>query len=155
MALGETHGGMGGDSMSDLTAEQLFKINELHLKTVDAENKLSKQSASLQEDTADMPIAIAAFYKEEIGETDVVVEHALDKHEEDMAGLLAGADKLRMTTLTKIVEILTAVQAADFLVAGKKLHLAMHEWGRCRERRRLEPSGGGGGGDSRGEVAGE
>ncbi|XP_023635275.1 protein DOG1-like 1 [Capsella rubella] len=154
MALGETHGEMGGgESMSDLTAEQLFKINELHLKTVKAENKLSKQSASLQEDTVDMPIGITAFYKEEIGETDVVVERALDKHEEDMAGLLAEADKLRLTTLTNMVEILTAVQAADFLLAGKKLHLAMHEWGRCRERRRHEAWGGGG--DSGGEVAGE
>ncbi|XP_010449483.1 PREDICTED: uncharacterized protein LOC104731709 isoform X1 [Camelina sativa] len=153
MALGETHGEIGGeDSMSDLTAEQLFKINELHLKTVQAENKLSKQSASLQEDTADIPMAMAAFYKEEIGETDVVVERALDKHEEDMAGLLVEADKLRLTTMTKIVEILTAVQAVDFLLAGKKLHLAMHEWGRCREHRRVEAYDGG---DSGGEVAGE
>ncbi|CAD5328361.1 Transcription factor TGA like domain [Arabidopsis thaliana x Arabidopsis arenosa] len=148
MALGETRGGIGGgESMSDLTAEQLFKINELHLKTVEAENKLTKVSASLQEDTADTPIAVAAFYKEVIGQADVVVERALDKHEEDMGGLLVEADKLRMTTLTKIVDILTAVQAADFLLAGKKLHLAMHEWGKSREHRRLEASGGDSGGN--------
>lgn len=141
---GETRGGIdgGGESMSDLTAEQLYKINELHLKTVEEENKLTKQLASLQEETADMPISVAAFYKEVIGETDLAVERALDKHEEDMAGLLAEADKLRLTTLTKIVEILTTVQAADFLLAGKKLHLSMHEWGRLRERRRLEACGG-------------
>lgn len=137
--------------MSDLTAEQLFKINELHMKTVEEENKLTKQSASLQEDTADMPIAVTAFYKEVIGEADVEVERALDKHEEDMAGLLAEADKLRLTTLTNILEILTAVQAADFLLAGKKLHLSMHEWGRSRERRRLEAYGGASGGEAAGE----
>lgn len=149
MALDETHGriDVGGESMSDLTAEQLFKINELHMKTVQEENKLTKQSATLQEDTADMPIAVAAFYKERIGEADVEVERALDKYEEEMARTLAEADKLRLTTLTKIVEILTAVQAADFLLAGKKLHLSMHEWGRLRERRRLEACGGEPGGD--------
>ncbi|CAN8325186.1 unnamed protein product [Cochlearia groenlandica] len=60
--LDETHG--GSESMIDLTAEQLFKINELHMKTVEEENKITKESASLQEDTADMPIAVvAAFYK--------------------------------------------------------------------------------------------
>lgn len=143
IALSETLGGIeGGESMSDLTAEQLFKINELHLKTVEEENKLTKQSASLQEDMADMPIAVTAFYKEVIGETDEAVELALDKHEKDMAGLLAEADKLRLTTLTKIVENLTPVQAADFLLAGKKLNLSMHERGRSRERRLLEPFGG-------------
>ncbi|KAF3533133.1 hypothetical protein DY000_02037362 [Brassica cretica] len=68
MALGETHGRTdgAGESMSDLTAEQLFKINELHIKTVQEENMLTKQSATLQEDTADMPIAVAAFHKERI-----------------------------------------------------------------------------------------
>ncbi|ESQ55525.1 hypothetical protein EUTSA_v10027005mg [Eutrema salsugineum] len=156
MAQGETRGGIdgrgGGEPMSELTAEQLFKINELHLKTVDQENKLTKQSASLQEDTADVPLAVTAFYKEVIGECDVDVERALDKHEEVMGGLLAEADKLRLSTLTKIVDILTPVQAADFLLAGKKLHLSMHEWGRLRERRRLEACGGG---SSGGEAAGE
>ncbi|CAE6188716.1 unnamed protein product [Arabidopsis arenosa] len=152
MALGETRGGIGaGDSMSDLTAEQIIKINELHLKTIEAENKLTKLSASLQEDTADTPIAVAAFYKEVIGQADMAVERALDKHEEDMAGLLVQADKLRLTTLTIIVDILTAAQAADFLLAGKKLHLAMHDWGRSREHRRIEASGG----DTIGEVARE
>lgn len=55
MALGETPGRIdgAGESMSDLTAEQLFKINELHMKTVQEENMLTKQSATLQEDTAD------------------------------------------------------------------------------------------------------
>ncbi|VVB12561.1 unnamed protein product [Arabis nemorensis] len=151
---GETRGGIdgGGESMSDLTAEQLYKINELHLKTVEEENKLTIRSASLQEDTADMPIAVTAFYKEVIGEADVAVERALDKHEKDMAGLLAEADKLRLTTLTTIVDILTPVQAADFLLAGKKLHMSIHAWGRLREQSRLEASGGG---NSGGEVAGE
>ncbi|CAF2069685.1 unnamed protein product [Brassica napus] len=133
MALGETPGRTdgAGESMSDLTAEQLFKINELHMKTVQEENMLTKQSATLQEDTADMPIAVAAFHKERIGEADVEVELALDKYEDEMARMLAEADKLRLTTLTKIVEILTA-------------------WGRLRERCRLEACGD----DSGGEFSG-
>ncbi|CAH2078617.1 unnamed protein product [Thlaspi arvense] len=126
----------GGDSMSDLTSTQLAKINELHIKVTEKEDKISKKTAHLQEDVADMPIAVAA-YATDVVEADVSVEDALDKHEESMAILMEEADKLRFETLRKIVEIVTPVQAAEFLLAGKRLHVSLHEWGRAREERRV------------------
>lgn len=124
-----------GDTMSDLTATQLEKINELHMKVIEDEDKVTKKSANLQENVADMPIAIAAYAMDSV-DGDVVVEDDLDKHEEGMAVLMAEADKLRFETLKKIVEVITPVQAAEFLLAGKRLHVSLHEWGRVREEER-------------------
>ncbi|KAG7532552.1 Transcription factor TGA like domain [Arabidopsis thaliana x Arabidopsis arenosa] len=134
----ESSGGGGGASLSDLSAEQLAKINVLHVKIIDEEEKMTKKVSSLQEDAADIPIATVAYEMENIGEPNMVVDQAFDKQEEAMAGLLAEADNLRVDTLAKIVEILSPVQAADFLLAGKKLHLSMHEWGTTRDRRRRD-----------------
>lgn len=122
--------------MSELTSTQLGKINDLHIMVIEKEDKISKKSAHLQEDVADMPIAVTA-YSRDLVEAGVAVEDALDKHEEGMAGLMAEADKLRIETLRKIVEVMTPVQAAEFLLAGKRLHVSLHEWGRVREERRF------------------
>ncbi|XP_013610821.1 PREDICTED: TGACG-sequence-specific DNA-binding protein TGA-2.1 isoform X2 [Brassica oleracea var. oleracea] len=130
--------GSGGASLSDLTAEQLAKINVLHVKIIDEEEKMTKKVSSLQEDAADIPISTVAYAEEHVGEPNAMVDQALDKQEEAMATLLAEADNLRVDTLTKIIEILTLVQAGDFFMAGKKLHLSMHQWGALRDRRRRE-----------------
>ncbi|XP_010434499.1 PREDICTED: uncharacterized protein LOC104718445 [Camelina sativa] len=122
--------------MSDFTATQLAKINELHMKVIEKEDKITKKSENLQENVADMPIAIAA-YTMDLVDGNVVVKDALDKHEEDMAALVTEADKLRFETLRKIVEVVTPVQAAEFLLAGKRLHVSLHEWGRVREEGRF------------------
>ncbi|CAN7013539.1 unnamed protein product [Brassica rapa subsp. trilocularis] len=134
---GEVVDGHDGDSsMSELNATQLAKINDLHVEVIAKEDKLSKLSANMQEDVANMPIAVTAFSSDSV-EADVAVEDALDKHEEGMAVLIADADKLRLETLKKIVEVLTPVQAAEFLLSGKRLHVSLHEWGRVREERRF------------------
>ncbi|OAO90927.1 GSQ5 [Arabidopsis thaliana] len=99
---------------------------------------MTKKVSSLQEDAADIPIATVAYEMENVGESNVVVDQALDKQEEAMARLLVEADNLRVDTLAKILGILSPVQGADFLLAGKKLHLSMHEWGTMRDRRRRD-----------------
>ncbi|KAL1224783.1 Protein DOG1-like 3 [Cardamine amara subsp. amara] len=118
-------------SMSDLTATQLAKINELQMKVVKEEDKISKESANLQDDVSDIPIA--AYATDVAVEADVEVGDVLDKHEERMAVVLVEADKLRFETLRKILEVVTPVQAAEFLLAGKKLRMSLQEWGRVRE----------------------
>lgn len=129
------YGHDGDSTLRDLTATQLEKINDLHMKVIGEEDKISKKCANLQEDVVDMPIAVTAFWRDSV-EADVAVEDALDKHEECMGVLMAEADKLRLETLRRIVEVLTPVQAAEFLLSGKRLHLSLHEWGRAREERR-------------------
>lgn len=74
-----------------------------------------------------MPMVIKVFSKDlaEVGEA---VEEALDKHEEGMTVLMAEAEKLRLDTIRTIVEVLTPVQVAEFLLSLKRLHVLLHEW---------------------------
>ena len=108
------------------------------MKIIDEEEKMTKKVSSLQEDAADIPISTVAYAEEHVGEPNLAVDQALDKQEEAMATLLAEADNLRVYTLSKIIEVLAPMQAADFLLAGIKLHLSMHSWGALRDRRRRE-----------------
>ncbi|CAH8351677.1 unnamed protein product [Eruca vesicaria subsp. sativa] len=121
---------VGDSSMSDLTGTQLEKINEIHIEVIEKEDKITKKCANLQEDVADMPVAITAFSRDWV-EADVAVEDALDKHEENMAGIMVEADKVRLETLRSIVDVLTPVQAAEFLLSGKRLQVSLHEWRRA------------------------
>ena len=63
------------------------------------------------------------------------VERALDKHDQDIVGVLEEADRLRLSTLKELLGILMPRQAVEFLAAGKKLHLRVHEWGKMRDFR--------------------
>ena len=68
-----------------------------------------------------------------VGEINKEVDKALDQHEKAMVGVLEEADRLRLSILKELIGILTPVQAVEFLAAGKKLHLCVHEWGKRRD----------------------
>lgn len=69
-----------------------------------------------------------------VGESNGRVDRALNDHALGLAGILEEADKLRLDTLKELMDILTPLQGVDFLVATKKLHLSIHEWGKRRDR---------------------
>ncbi|KAJ4703667.1 TGA transcription factor [Melia azedarach] len=121
--------------VGQLSAIQLSMINNLHMKTVKEEDKMTSRLASLQEDITDQPISIVAKGSRQVGEPNGEVEHALDKHDASMADIIEEADKLRLRTLKELMNILTPVQAVDFLAASKKLHLCIHEWGKKRDHK--------------------
>ncbi|KAM1154187.1 hypothetical protein FF1_036570 [Malus domestica] len=54
-----------------------------------------------------------------------VEEAALDEHGKAMVRVMEKADQLRRNTLKELVKILTPLQAIDFMVASKKLHLSL------------------------------
>ncbi|KAG6691322.1 hypothetical protein I3842_10G059600 [Carya illinoinensis] len=120
-------------TLGDLSSKQFDLVNILQGKTIRSEEKLTARMASLQEDVADQPIAVIAKRLSRVGEMNWEVNRALDKQEEEMAGILEEADRLRLSTLKELVGILTPNQAVDFLAAGKKLHLCVHEWGKRRD----------------------
>ncbi|KAM1347415.1 hypothetical protein ACFX2H_036350 [Malus domestica] len=70
----------------------------------------------------------------ETGEMNREVEEALDEHGKAMVRVMEKADQLRLNTLKELVKILTPLQAIDFMVASKKLHLCVHKWGRKRDQ---------------------
>lgn len=110
-------------TLGDLSSKQFHFVNILQGKTIRSEEKLMARMACLQEDVTDQPIAVIAKRLSRFGEMNGEVNRALDKQEEEMAGILEEADRLRLSTLKELVGILTPKQAVDFLTAGKKLHL--------------------------------
>ncbi|PQP98846.1 hypothetical protein Pyn_14149 [Prunus yedoensis var. nudiflora] len=104
-------------------------------KTIREEERLTGELAALQEDIADQPIAMIAKGLSQLGEMNREVEEALDEHGQAMVRILEEADQLRLSTVKELVNILTPLQAVDFLVASKKLHLCVHKWGRNRDQK--------------------
>ncbi|KAF8391216.1 hypothetical protein HHK36_023518 [Tetracentron sinense] len=127
--LSEFLQGVRRGNMGDLTAQQLVRVNELQCKTIREEEKLSTRMASLQEGIADQPLALIANESRKVGESSGDAESVLDPLALDMASILEEADELRLKTLKDLIEILTPLQAVHLLVATKKLHLSVHEWG--------------------------
>ncbi|KAF8025867.1 hypothetical protein BT93_F2639 [Corymbia citriodora subsp. variegata] len=130
---GDDNGG-GGGNLGEISASQLKSINELHMKTVRMEEKLSSRMASMQEDIADDPLALIAKRSGRVGEESESVERVMKGHTLSLARVLTEADELRLATLRELVEdILTPLQAVEFLMTMKKLHLSIHEWGKRRD----------------------
>ena len=69
------------------------------------------------------------------------VEAVMDRYAETLAKLLQEADLLRIKMVRELVmDILTPVQTAQLLAAGKQLHLSLHEWSKKREEQQNEGS---------------
>ncbi|KAK5831305.1 hypothetical protein PVK06_015100 [Gossypium arboreum] len=66
--------------LGQVLATQLRMINNLHIKTIEEEEKLSSKLAGLQENIADQPIAMVAKRMSRVGESSGDVDHALDEH---------------------------------------------------------------------------
>lgn len=88
----------------------------------------------MQEEIADKPLAMIANSAGRVGEWSEGVEPARRAHSVLLAGIMADADRLRLSTFKELMSILTPLQAVDLLIATKKLHLSMHEWGKTRDR---------------------
>ncbi|KAG8385430.1 hypothetical protein BUALT_Bualt03G0044500 [Buddleja alternifolia] len=84
------------------------------------------------DEIADQPIAIITKELDEHGGPSRA-EEALDEHAISVMSVLEEADNLRLDTMKELTNILTPVQAVDFLAAGKKLHLGLRAWGRRRD----------------------
>lgn len=117
----------------------MARVNGLHMRTIKAEEKLTSEMASSQEEVADQPIAAIVAKEMEgvgVGEESEEATMALKEHEKVMREIMEKADELRLNTLKELVlEILNPIQALHFLVASKKLHLSLHRWGKRRDEK--------------------
>ncbi|KAK1418107.1 hypothetical protein QVD17_27246 [Tagetes erecta] len=129
---GVRHGNLG-----EISSSQLKHIDDLHTKTIKDEDKLTSRLATLQESIVDEPLMVLAGQFNEPGEwrQGEVVEKAMDTHALDLYKIMMEADKLRLETLKDMIHVLTPLQAVEFLVASKKLHLSLHEWSKRRDVR--------------------
>ncbi|XP_026429958.1 protein DELAY OF GERMINATION 1-like [Papaver somniferum] len=123
-------------NIGGLSADQLSLVSELQGRVINDEEKLSTKMVSLQENIADCPLtrivnnnSVDSDVESHTGQ----VKQALDSHSKDLSSILIDSDKLRMNTLKELIGIFTPLQAVGFLIAGKKLHLCMHQWGQLRD----------------------
>lgn len=133
--LAEFLRGVRTGKLSELSASQLGQVDALQARTVKEEEKLSSRLASLQEAVADEPLAVIAAKEtsNEVCESTRDSDEALDDHGKGMAKVVREADRLRLSTLKELMGILTPVQGVEYLVASKKVHLCVREWGRKRD----------------------
>lgn len=125
--------GFGNGKLGDVSVMQMNLINDLQIKIIKEEDKLSVKLTSLQEDMVDQPIAIIANRASTHREANRDADEALDAHARAMVSLLEEADKLRLSSLKELISILSPLQAVEFLAASKKLHLCIREWGKRRD----------------------
>ncbi|KAF3339825.1 transcription factor TGA2-like protein [Carex littledalei] len=155
--------------LMNLTPHQLHQVNELHQRTLRAEDRLSSRQATQQEDIADKPLFPIVRERQQLTRTESastfaaaaatesssssssspyisdshmefdarengVVHAAMKTYADSMAKLVEEADALRLATAKKLVfEILSTKQAVELLIAGKQLHLSVHDWGKQRD----------------------
>ncbi|PIA42165.1 hypothetical protein AQUCO_02100196v1 [Aquilegia coerulea] len=110
--------GVRKGNLGELSADQLCRIDALHRRTIQTEDQSSSEIASMQEEMGEKKLVEMAFdhqdAQQSAGSSDV---HAvLDSLE------------LSLNTMKEIINILTPLQAVEYLIAGKKLHLPIHQW---------------------------
>ncbi|KAI3887048.1 hypothetical protein MKX03_025622 [Papaver bracteatum] len=135
--LTENLQGVRRGNIGDLSADQLTLVGELQCRTIQEEERLSKRMANIQENIADCRQLTRRANNSDDSNTESrigqVEQYSLDSHSKDLASILVDSDKLRMNTLRELIGIFTPLQAVEFLIAGKQLHLCMNHWGQRRD----------------------
>ncbi|XP_072984600.1 protein DELAY OF GERMINATION 1-like isoform X1 [Typha latifolia] len=121
-----------------LSSEQLNRIDQCHRRTLSREKEISEEAATVQEEVAKM-VEIAAHVPG--GGKDAEMEGEMAGKREGMRRVLEKADELRLETIKAVVGILRPIQAVHFLIAAAELHLAVHGFGKRKDRAESDSSG--------------
>ncbi|XP_073053931.1 protein DELAY OF GERMINATION 1-like [Primulina eburnea] len=119
-----------------LSAIQLSSTDNLQRRTIADEEKLSTKLASLQQEIADMPLALIARKSSPEYKLNEEAREAISKIEEATVCMFEEADELRLKTYEELVKILTPAQTLDYIIAVKKLILCVRAWGIEKDRER-------------------
>ena len=130
--------------LADLSQDQIRRVDELQLNTIEEEKRISEKMAKQQQKMADSSMTELSHVvtemirnhetrAEEIGFDSARVRLVLKEKEEGLESVLHMADELRLTTLKKVINILSPIQGVHFLIAAAELHLRVHEWGTQRD----------------------
>ncbi|XP_051129120.1 protein DELAY OF GERMINATION 1-like [Andrographis paniculata] len=122
---------IGDDEL--LSADQLVLINSLQLTTIQEEDRISRELASLQEEVADQPIVFIARDLLRHRDAGDEADAALEVIDVALTKILLQADNLRLNTLKELLGMLTPIQGVRFLAMAKKLHLCFHQWGQRKD----------------------
>ncbi|KAF5180886.1 Tga transcription factor [Thalictrum thalictroides] len=130
--LDEFLAGARKGNLGEISADQLHRVDALHRRTIQSEDQLSSKIASMQEQMGDKKLVEMAltFDHHQVDQQSAGsdVHAVLDSLELPWIGMLEKADELRLNTMKEMINILTPLQAVEYLIAGKKLHLSIHQW---------------------------
>lgn len=130
--------------LADISHDQIRRIDELQLMTIDKEKRITEKMAKQQQKMADSSMTELSHVitemmrnnenrPDEIGYDSAQVRPVLKKKEEGLECVLHMADDLRLKTLKNVIDVLSPIQAVHFLIAAAELHLRVHEWGRQKD----------------------
>ncbi|GMI99351.1 hypothetical protein like AT3G14880 [Hibiscus trionum] len=136
--LDELIRGLGRGDLGDLSPNQMWRINELQVRTIREEKEMNEKMATHQETVADSSmVELSNMVSEMMRRGEEVekseVESAMELKEEGLKEVLQRADELRLRTLRAVIDILNPIQGVHFLIAAAELHLRIHEWGKQRD----------------------
>ncbi|CAF2101370.1 protein DELAY OF GERMINATION 1 isoform X2 [Brassica rapa] len=107
--------------LSDLSPSQFRKVSELQCETVKEENAITEELSEWQDDASELVMGTVSN---------------LDQRIRRLAEIVHRADDLRLRTITGVVELLSPLQQAEFLIAAAELRRGVSGWGSSHDRRR-------------------
>ncbi|KAK8692427.1 hypothetical protein V6N13_075886 [Hibiscus sabdariffa] len=94
------------------------------------ERELTQDSATIQESLAALPLLkLVRRYGGRIDGELSELESAMENMKVEMLRALERADKLRRTTVRKLLQALSPVQTVKFLAASAEFQLTVRKWG--------------------------
>ncbi|KAL8144927.1 protein DELAY OF GERMINATION 1-like [Apium graveolens] len=108
-------GGNPTGDLADLSSDQFKCLSDLQCVTAQDENDLSEQLSVWQDVASDMMLF---NYGED-----------MEEKMQNLGAIVQKADELRMSTLRKVVQLLTPHQTVDFLISAANLHSLVRAWG--------------------------
>ncbi|KAJ0018000.1 hypothetical protein Pint_10381 [Pistacia integerrima] len=128
-----------GASLSELTEQQLKKIEELRVKIRLEEEKVERDMERQQVSMGDRRmvelsrLASRARNGDTTVQVDGLVEVALKGLKCGLEKVMKGADCVRLKTLKGVLDILNSKQCVDFLAGTCMLHIQLRLWGMKRD----------------------
>ncbi|AEE75583.1 unnamed protein product [Arabidopsis thaliana] len=107
--------------LSDLSPSQFRTVSELQCETVKEENAITEELSEWQDDASDLVMGTSSDPDQRIRR---------------LAEIVHRTDDLRLRTITRVVEVLSPLQQAEFLVAAAELRTGVAGWGTSHDRRR-------------------
>ncbi|CAH8260519.1 unnamed protein product [Arabidopsis lyrata] len=107
--------------LSDLSPSQFRTVSELQCETVNEENAITDELSEWQDDASDLVMGTSSDPEQRIRR---------------LAEIVHRTDDLRLRTITRVVELLSPLQQAEFLIAAAELRTGVAGWGTSHDRRR-------------------
>ncbi|MFQ6639672.1 hypothetical protein Gotur_014768 [Gossypium turneri] len=125
------------NSVTEFTPEQEQAIERVKCETRKEERELTQASAAIQESLAALPLLnLVRRCGRAVDWEELELESAVRKLKEDMLRALESADKLRGSTVRKLLQTLSPVQTVKFLAASAEFQLAVRKWGLQKDQER-------------------